>query len=240
MKQYIKSFLLIAAVCCISISCKKHWTQYSHKVEIHATIDYYCSADKDNITLHSEQGDCFSLKIPYLPYASIEDAILNNTPVRYNALKAKYGDNPATPRVFMVSNQFTVREVIYNEEGKYWDDTIARPQNICIIDDIEKIDILAVSNWNENYTRGSSLAEIFTVEYGSFAPYFANNCTGEPISTISRNVAEITPENPITCLANSTLSFCTDTPPTDPAPKIAITIRYNDGSVVERQITLGK
>lgn len=240
MKQHIKPFLLIAAVCCISISCKKYWTQYSHKVEIHATIDYYCSADKDNITLHSEQGDCFSLKIPYSPYASIEDAILNNTPVRYNALKAKYGDNPATPRVFMVSNQFTVREVRYNEEGKYWDDTIARSQNICIIDDIEKIDILAVSNWNENYTKGSSLTEIFTVEYGSFAPYFANNCTGEPISTISRNVAEITPENPITCLANSTLSFCSDTPPTDTAPEISITIHYNDGSVVEGQITLGE
>ena len=240
MKLHIRTTLLIITLCCISASCKRHWIQYSHKIEIYATIDLYCSADKDNITLKSEHGYCFSLKIPYTPYAYINDAILNNTPIRYNALKAKYGDNPATPRTFIISNHFTVNEAIYNEEGKYWDNTITFPKNICTIDDIEKIDIMAVEDWNETYKKGSSLTDIFTVEYNSFALYFANNCTGDPISIISRNVAEITPENLITCLDNSPLLFRPNTPPTAYTPKIAVYIYYNNGAVVEGQISLNK
>ncbi len=49
------------------------------------------------------------------------------------------------------------------------------PGNLAVCMDIKRVDLVALDDFNEDYPAGSSLREVVELEFGSYAPFIANN-----------------------------------------------------------------
>lgn len=215
--------LTVILFCAIAVSmCSNNSGAPTGRIALfYATISDYCTPEAIYCRQCKKEDGKFKcwIDIDVDVCASIRDVLSQRENAEiYFDYQAKYDDYPRTPKVFT--------------EWDY-DGWITPAQLFVIVDDIIKIEITALEDWNDNYPKGSDLSGIFTSSYQSPKPYIESGFTTDIRELLVCNVTDI-PSNPIELLMLYTLLTTTELP-TAEQPNVNVRYYFSSGNILECQ-----
>ncbi len=188
----------------------------------YATISDYCMPDRAYCSYcNKTNGEfMFAMQVVGESCATVYDVLYGEANAeRYFEFQARYNDYPKVP-MFIEH---------WNIEG--W---ISSEPYFVTVEDITKIEITALENWNENYPKGSDLSGIFTFSYQSPKAYIESGFTTDMDETFTCKVDEIS-TSPIELLRCGMTYLTTTELPTAERSNVNIKYYFSNGDILECQ-----